>query len=164
MCTIIFLCIQMMPMQTFYICCRCLRLSFVLNTFAVPLSEITMRLRVPFYNIVNSIHQIRFWHWHCPVMGVGLAYWSKQNRLIFNICKGWAGLVRELLAVDWLLALSSSQAAVSSTPGCLPYTAPPPPSPSPPVCLPTTHFHANQYVRRKSWVSLLCKIVCMKEV
>ena len=44
----------MMPMQTFYICCRCLKLSFVLNTFAVPLSEITMRLRVPFYGIPSQ--------------------------------------------------------------------------------------------------------------
>ena len=76
---------------------------------------------------------------------------------LVDICKGWGGLVRELLAVDWLLALSahsSSLATVSSTPSWLPYTSPPPPSPSPPACLPKSLFHANQYVRRKSWVSL----------
>ena len=83
---------------------------------------------------------------------------ANKTEWFLYICKGWGGLVRDLLAVDWLLALSahsSSQAAVSSTPSWLPYTGPPPPSPSPPVCLSTSHFHANQYVHMKEVLSII---------
>ena len=90
---------------------------------------------------------------------------ANKTEWFLYICKGWGGLVRDLLAVDWLLALSahsSFQAAVSSTHSWLPYTAPPPHHHllHLSACPRVTFMLTSMYIWRKSWVSFSCKILC----